>query len=158
MFPLHNLRSPIAFNHWTGLSSGHRLSCKHIGPPALILYVGVRVSLDYLNAAKATLFQTAGDEFGAEEHEVYVDLFAEKLVQVDPPFTDVGGKKKDPVGLQYPEYLAERFPHLLFREVNDRIKGYHPCYRIVFQFEVKKVSPSEWDLRVTGSCLLQYLL
>ncbi len=97
--------SRLFFHHW--------LSRKHIGPSALVLHPGVGVPLYHLYSFKPALFHTTGDEIRSEKHEVYVDLFAEELVQVNGLFPNMVGEKENTARLQHAEYLLEGPPDLI---------------------------------------------
>ncbi len=60
----------------------------------MVLHLRVWISLDYFYSLKSAVFETMGDELSSEEHEVYVYLFAEKLVYVNCLLADVVGEEE----------------------------------------------------------------
>jgi hypothetical protein len=124
----------------------NRFSGENIGPPALVLNIGIWVSLDDLLDVESFRPERARDLLNTKKVEVNGDFLTPPLIQMNRLLADVEGEQQETARSQNSPKLAQRPRHIAARDVDDRVEGDEACPSSVGCVQRSHVALSELDL------------
>src|SRR5262249_5574100 len=95
--------------------------------------------------------EIAGHLVGAEKEEVYANLVAPPLLQMNSLIADVEGQKQDPARSQDSPQLAQRPQPVAARNVDEGVKGCDACPGPIRCVQRHRVALSELNTRSQGA-------
>jgi hypothetical protein len=125
----------------------HPPSGENVSPSALVLDVGIRLPLDQLLNLESCRTESTHHLVRMEKEEVHANLVTPPLIQMNGLVADVEGQKEYPAWPQDPPQLAQRPRQVARWNVDNGVKGYNACPRIIRYVQGQHVALSKLNSR-----------